>query len=68
MKRGEILTDEAIEQRTQNKLFEVPSIYGTTHLVGNLPNGGLQLVSLLYIFHNCGQFFYSYFIYKDTIL
>ena len=67
-KTGKILTDETIEKRAQDKLFEVPSINGTAYLIGYLPNGCLQLVSLLYICHYYGRFLSLNLICKYTIL
>ena len=46
-----IFTDETVEQRPQDELLEVPSIYCPTHFIGYFPNLRLQLFSLLYACH-----------------
>lgn len=35
---GEVLADKTVEQRAQDKLFEVPAIDRAPHLIGNSPD------------------------------
>lgn len=35
---GEVFADEAIEQRAQHVLLEVPAIDGTAHVIGDIPD------------------------------
>lgn len=43
----EVFADEAIEEGAENVLLEVPSIYGSSHIVGDAPDGSMEFVALL---------------------
>lgn len=43
----EVFADEAIEEGAENVLLEVPSIYGSSHVVGDAPDGSMEFVALL---------------------
>jgi hypothetical protein len=40
---GEVFADEAIEQRAEHVLLEVPAIDGATDIVGDLPDAGVAV-------------------------
>ena len=41
-----VFTDVAVEERAEDKLFEVPAVDSAAHIVGDAPNGGLKLGAL----------------------
>ena len=41
-----VFADEAVEERAEHKLFEVPAVDSAAHFVGDAPNGGLQFGAL----------------------
>ena len=43
----EVFADEAIEEGAEDILLEVPSIYGSSHVVGDAPDGSMEFVALL---------------------
>ena len=43
----EVFADEAIEEGAENVLLEVPSIYGSSHVVGDAPDGSMEFVAVL---------------------
>lgn len=43
----EVFADEAIEEGAEDILLEVPSIYGSSHIVGDAPDGSMEFVALL---------------------
>ena len=49
---AQVLADKAVEKRTQDVLLEVPAIDATAQVVGNGPDGLMELGSLL-LFGNC---------------
>ena len=49
--RGEILTDEPVEQGPEYELLEIPPVHRAAHLIGNFPYRGLQPIPLRYARH-----------------
>lgn len=43
----EVFADEAIEEGAKDVLLEVPSIYGSSHVVGDAPDSSMEFVALL---------------------
>lgn len=43
----EVFADESIEEGAEDILLEVPSIYGSSHIVGDAPDGSMEFVALL---------------------
>lgn len=43
----EVFADEAIEEGAEDVLLEVPSIYGSSHVVGDAPDSSMEFVALL---------------------
>ena len=53
---SEVLADIAIEHDAQHILFEVPAVHATSQVVGNAPDGFVELLALLvfdFIGHSC---------------
>ena len=42
-----VFADESIEEGAEDILLEVPSIYGSSHVVGDAPDGSMEFVALL---------------------
>lgn len=43
----EVFADESIEEGAEDILLEVPSIYSSSHVVGDAPDGSMEFVALL---------------------
>lgn len=43
----EVFADKSIEEGAEDVLLEVPSIYGSSHVVGDAPDGSMEFVALL---------------------
>ena len=46
---GEVLRDEPIEQHAEHVALEVPAVYGAAQIVGDAPDGLVQLGSLRFL-------------------
>jgi GGDEF domain-containing protein len=59
---GDVLADVAIEEHTENVCLEVPSIYRTSHLIGDRPYCSVEFCTLhllLILCHNQSGLLYS---------